>query len=251
MAEKQKRTPFNALKARIENGWERLGNSGFNFKEFRAPAIFFTAFAAIATALLVWFKGLFEMSFWPLLTTVEGLVYGTIALLLFSEAIFYFLFVFGRIKKMSFWKETFVYKIVSYILGIVAIIVTPLVLMIETFLIIFVINYVVMNNLIRSNYDRYEEYHNPKRKYKDEDDEEDKPLPKGVQATMSTSNNQPMLLAQPPQAQLTAFGQPVCKMETISADEMKQMYDMGIININSDINIDLKNIGKFLKNVNW
>jgi len=250
---RQKRTAFNSLKARVENGWARLNSSGFNFREFKAPAFLFSAMAAIAVILLGWFKGFFNLDFQPLLTSVQGMVYGLVALFLFGESLFYFIFAFGRIKRLDFWKETIWFKAISYVLGFAAIIIAPVTTMIEAFLAIFVINHVFMNYVIKLNYDRYEEFFSPKKRH-EEEEEEEQPMPKGVEATINTQTNQPMLLAQPPQTQLTAMGYPICKMDTISAEEMKRIYDAGIVDKCDDIGINIADITKakeFIKNINW
>jgi len=177
ISKKPKIKKFNLKEEKITNGWEKTKASGYDVREFGWTESIFVSLVAVVVILLGQAKGFLNFDFLPL---IDGSVPGWVAavsIFLLSETIFYFMFLFGRIKKLSFIKETVPYKAISYVLGIVATIITPITTIIGGALIPFCLNHVFGNYMIRKNFDKRAKYYAPE-EFEEPTYEEPKEKPK-------------------------------------------------------------------------
>jgi hypothetical protein len=175
----QKPKRFNPKEEKIKNGWLSLKGFGFDYKKFGPIEWVFSALAIAAIVLLASYRGIVSFAIEPLLTGTVPYLITLLCIFFFGETVWHFFFVHGKIKKMKFLTEAVPFKFVSYILGTISVILAPITSFIVAFLVLPGINWLVANWIIKANYDRYEEFHNPQKI--NTDDYEDEAPKKAVE----------------------------------------------------------------------
>jgi len=151
---------FNLKEELIENGWEKPKQSGFKAKVFKFLEIFLSVLGIGALIWLNLYRGFFNFSVEGI-TAIPALVL-LVAAFALGEFMFYFMFLHGRHRKLSFLKETIPFKTIAYIVGGVTALISPIAAILVALIVPFMLNQAFANWVTRSNFDRRAEYYEPK-----------------------------------------------------------------------------------------
>lgn len=229
---------FNLEEEKIEHGWSLAKGKAFIIRQFAFLEGMWVFFTTCAVCTLGYFKGFFNIDAMPLINGAVPWYIVALALGIISESLFHFIFLGGRITKLNFWKETIPYKTISYILGALAVVFTPVATIISGAFIPFWLNHVYGNFVAKRNFDRRANYYDPQEEVVYEEPKRKEERPQAPTQPPQRATFKPV-----PQQAKTMFGEP--KVEAISESEFANAW--GDINTNVDnIELDVPNLGKFL-----
>jgi len=163
---KPKIKKFNLLQEKIENGWEKIKAIGYQKYKFGFRE---SVFVLLAAASLIYIGivrqgvgiGFFNVNYEFLINGVVPIFATLFSVFLLSEVIYFFLFLFGRIRKLKFWSETIPFKLISWLAAGAGLVVFPIASLLLSALIPFALNYVLGNWIIKQNFDDRTRYYVP------------------------------------------------------------------------------------------
>ena len=247
---------FNLKEELIESGWEKPKQSGYKAKVFRAMEWFLSLLGIGSLIWLNLYRGFLNFTVAGL-TTIPLIVLGVAAFAL-GEFMFYFMFLHGRHRKLSFLKETVPYKTIAYIVGGVTAVISPVAAILVALIVPFVLNQKFADWVTRSNFDRRAEYYEPTTYAEPPVDYEEPVRPaKGYQAPKvekpkkqnkgdSTDIQLSANLNDGPQISAIAPREWGAHYDTLNKDALDKEYDDCVLDVNSLFNLS-KKVDSFCK----
>lgn len=170
-----KQKKFNLLEEQIKYGWAKLKGTGYDPNELRGLEklwIALIAFAVVGINYLKGFVGIFDLApYIPAVLTLSSALLFSSAYFIFSEAIWHFAFLFRKMDKPDFWGFTLPFKTLSYILGGVVLVYTPVATVLGLIIIPYLVNHAYALHVTRRNFDDRARYYAPE-EFKEEAYEE-------------------------------------------------------------------------------
>lgn len=158
---KTKLKKFNLKEEKIAQGWERPRSVGYDPNKFRPLEGLWVGLVTAAAYMIGQAKGFFNIDLEPLFNgTVSPLIVGA-AIIIFAEAVFHFMFLYKKFDKPDFWSFTVPYKTISYILGVLCLIITPLATLLGGATIPYLINHWYALWVARRNFNDRAKYYAP------------------------------------------------------------------------------------------